>query len=105
MGKNDYGELQRGVWKKGSYDYVIVDEAQDFSRDDIELLKSKARKALLVYGDTAQQLYKFLKDKQTVSMEDIQYFTKFPVEQLVFNHRLPKKLLVLHSILTLKVMN
>ena len=91
-GKNDYGELQRGVWKKGTYDYVIVDEAQDFSRDDIELLKSKARKALLVYGDTAQQLYKFLKDKQTVSMEDIQYFTKFPVEQLVFNHRLPKKI-------------
>ena len=91
-GRNNYGELQRGVWKKGSYDYVIVDEAQDFSRDDIELLKSKARKALLVYGDTAQQLYKFLKDKQTVSMEDIQYFTKFPVEQLVFNHRLPKKI-------------
>lgn len=90
--KNDYGKLQRGVWKKGTYDYVIVDEAQDFSRDDIELLKSKARKALLVYGDTAQQLYKFLKDKQTVSMEDIQYFTKFPVEQLVFNHRLPKKI-------------
>ena len=90
--KNDYGEFQRGVWKKGSYDYVIVDEAQDFSRDGIELLKSKARKALLVYGDTAQQLYKFLKDKQTVSMEDIQYFTKFPVEQLVFNHRLPKKI-------------
>lgn len=91
-GRNNYGELQRGVWKKGSYDYVIVDEAQDFSRDDIELLKSKARKALLVYGDTAQQLFKFLKDKQTVSMEDIQYFTKFPVEQLVFNHRLPKKI-------------
>ena len=91
-GRNNYGELQRGVWKKGSYDYVIVDEDQDFSRDDIELLKSKARKALLVYGDTAQQLYKFLKDKQTVSMEDIQYFTKFPVEQLVFNHRLPKKI-------------
>ena len=91
-GRNNYGELQRGVWKKGSYDYVIVDEAQDFSRDDIELLKSKARKALLVYGDTAQQLYKFLKDKQTVSMEDIQYFTKFPVEQWVFNHRLPKKI-------------
>lgn len=86
------GELTRGSWKKGSYDYVIVDEAQDFSKEDIELLKSKAKKALLVYGDTAQQLYKFLKDKKTVSMEDIQYFTKFPVEQLVFNHRLPKKI-------------
>lgn len=45
-----------------------------------------------MYGDSAQQLYTFIKDKQTVSMEDIQYFTKFPVEQLVFNHRLPKKI-------------
>ncbi len=90
-GRNDNGELERGPWKKGAYDYIIVDEAQDFSREDIELLRSKTRKALLVYGDTAQQLYKFLKDKQTVSMEDIQWFTKFPVEQLVFNHRLPKK--------------
>ncbi|MBP3219192.1 MAG: ATP-binding domain-containing protein [Prevotella sp.] len=90
-GRNDNGELERGSWKKGTYDYIIVDEAQDFSREDIELLRSKTRKALLVYGDTAQQLYKFLKDKQTVSMEDIQWFTKFPVEQLVFNHRLPKK--------------
>lgn len=86
------GELVRGNWKKGSYDYIIVDEAQDFSQEDIELLKSKANKALLVYGDTAQQLYKFLKDKKTVSMEDIQYFTKFPIENLVFNHRLPKKI-------------
>lgn len=90
--RDDNGKLERGEWKKGSYDYIIVDEAQDFSKEDIELLKSKARKALLIYGDTAQQLYKFLKEKETVSIEDIQYFTKFPVEQLVFNHRLPKKI-------------
>lgn len=75
-----------------SADYIIVDEAQDFSKEDIELFKSKARKALLLYGDSAQQLYTFIEDKKTVSMEDIQYFTKFPVEQLVFNHRLPKKI-------------
>lgn len=91
-GRGDDGILTRGSWKKGSYDYIIVDEAQDFSEEDILLLKSKTKKALLIYGDTAQQLYKFLKDKKTVSMEDIQYFTKFPVEQLVFNHRLPKKI-------------
>lgn len=90
--RNEEGQLTRASWKKGSYDYIIVDEAQDFSEEDIELLKSKSKKALLIYGDTAQQLYKFLKDKQTVSMEDIQYFTKFPVEQLVFNHRLPKRI-------------
>lgn len=75
-----------------SADYIIVDEAQDFSKEDIELFKSKAKKALLLYGDSAQQLYTFIKDKKTVSMEDIQYFTKYPVEQLVFNHRLPKKI-------------
>ena len=73
-------------------DYIIVDEAQDFSREDIELFRSRARKALLLYGDSAQQLYTFIRDKQTVSMEEIQYFTKFPIEQLVFNHRLPKKI-------------
>ena len=74
-----------------SADYIIVDEAQDFSKEDIELFKSRAKKALLLYGDSAQQLYTFIQDKKTVSMEDIQYFTKLPVEQLVFNHRLPKK--------------
>ena len=88
----DNGKYNRGAWKKGMYDYIIVDEAQDFSREDIELLRSKARKALLLYGDSAQQLYKFVEHKETVSMEDIQYFTKFPVEQLVFNHRLPKRI-------------
>ena len=74
-----------------SADYIIVDEAQDFSKEDIELFRSRAKKALLLYGDSAQQLYTFIQDKKTVSMEDIQYFTRYPVEQLVFNHRLPKK--------------
>ena len=76
---------------KPSADYIIVDEAQDFSEEDILEFKSKARKALLLYGDSAQQLYKFLKDKRTVSMEEIAIITGFPTEQLVFNHRLPKK--------------
>lgn len=74
-----------------SADYIIVDEAQDFSKEDILKFKSKSKKALLLYGDSAQQLYKFLQDKETVSMEEIAYFTGFPTEQLVFNHRLPKK--------------
>jgi superfamily I DNA/RNA helicase len=69
-----------------SADYIIVDEAQDFSREDILKFKDKARKALLFYGDSAQQLY-----KQTASMEEIAVITGFPTEQLVFNHRLPKK--------------
>ena len=90
--KDDLGMWERGSWKKGTYDYIIVDEAQDFSKEDIELCKSKAKKALLLYGDSAQQLYSFIQDKQTVSMEKIRDITGFPMEQLVFNHRMPKKI-------------
>ena len=75
-----------------SSDYIIIDEAQDFSRDEIELFKTRAKKALLLYGDSAQQLYSFIKDKKTASMEEIAVFTGYPREQLVFNHRLPKKI-------------
>lgn len=81
-------------WEKNgspSADYIIVDEAQDFSKEDILKFKKKARTALLLYGDSAQQLYKFLKDKTTVSMEEIAVLTGYQTEQLVFNHRLPKK--------------
>lgn len=83
---------KQGNWKKGQFDYLIVDEAQDFSREDILLFKSKATKALLLYGDSAQQLYKFFTDKTAISMHDMASITKFPTEQLVFNHRLPKKI-------------
>lgn len=87
------GEIwKKGDWKKGEYDYIIVDEAQDFSREDILLFKSKATKALLLYGDSAQQLYKFFTDKTAISMDEMAYITKFPTEQLVFNHRLPKRI-------------
>ena len=86
------GEWKQGEWKKGTIDYIIVDEAQDFSREDILLFKSKARKALLLYGDSAQQLYKFIPNKTTISMDEMAFITGIPTEQLVFNHRLPKKI-------------
>ena len=86
------GIWQQGDWKKGEYDYLIVDEAQDFSKEDILLFKSKATKALLLYGDSAQQLYKFFTDKTAISMDEMARITSFPTEQLVFNHRLPKKI-------------
>ncbi|MBK9290479.1 MAG: ATP-binding domain-containing protein [Bacteroidetes bacterium] len=85
------GKWEKGDWRKGSYDYIIVDEAQDFTREDILLFKNKAKKALLLYGDSAQQLYEFIEGRKTVTMEEIAYITSFPLEQLVFNHRLPKK--------------
>lgn len=79
-------------WKKGDYDYILVDEAQDFSCDDILMIQKHARKALLLYGDSAQQLYTFLTNKKTADMDEQKRVTGFPDEQLVFNHRLPKKI-------------
>lgn len=85
------GELQRGDWKKGTFDYILVDEAQDFSEEEILIIKNKAT-TLLLYGDSAQQLYKFDKNRNPISMEQIAVITGFSTEQLVFNHRLPKKI-------------
>jgi len=83
-------------WKnkagKPSSDYIIVDEAQDFTLEDILEFKSKANKALFLYGDSAQQIYEFIQNRKTISIEEIYYHTKFPLEQLVFNHRLPKRI-------------
>jgi len=73
-------------------DYIVVDEAQDFSEKDINLFRSKSKKALIMYGDTAQQLYAFRKDNLPISMEEIAVLTSFSIEQLVFNYRLPKKI-------------
>jgi len=89
---DETGKWECTGWKKGDYDYIIVDEAQDFSCEDILMMKKHAKKAMLLYGDSAQQLYKFLKDKKTANMEELKLVTGFPDDQLVFNHRLPKKI-------------
>ena len=86
------GEWKQGDWKKGMFDYIIVDEAQDFAKEDILLFKSKAKKALLLYGDSAQQLYTFIPNKTTISMEKMRDITGFQEELLIYNHRLPKKI-------------
>lgn len=90
--KDENGKWIDQGWKKGSVDYIVVDEAQDFSEKSIKLLKEKANKALILYGDSAQQLYDFIKDAKPISIEDMAYIMKLPMEQLVFNHRLPKKI-------------
>lgn len=74
---------------KSSADYIIVDEAQDFSKSEIDVFKGAAKKALILYGDSAQQIYNGLK-KDLMTMEELAVYTRYPFEQLVFNHRMPK---------------
>ena len=71
--------------------YLIVDEAQDFSREDIDRF-CKVADIVIFYGDSAQQLYAWRKDNPPINIEEIRNHTGFPDEQLVFNHRLPKQI-------------
>jgi DNA helicase IV len=69
--------------------YLIVDEVQDFSEADIKKFLQYAE-IIILYGDSAQQIYSFRRANPPINIEEIEWFTGFPSEQLVFNHRLPK---------------
>lgn len=68
-------------------DYVIVDEVQDLTKEQLEKLIAIARKYVIFFGDDAQKLYRKgtdLKDVKVVSnIQDSNCKT------LKFNHRLP----------------
>lgn len=48
-------------------DYVIVDEIQDFNRDEIQDLINAADKDFFFFGDTAQSIYEGIKDTMPVN--------------------------------------
>lgn len=72
-------------------DYVIVDEIQDFTEEEIMQFVASARKNFFFFGDSAQSVYKSY--KETLSVEDIGYL--FPNKnrpkefELYRNYRLP----------------
>lgn len=76
---------------KPKADFVIIDEVQDFTKAELDLLQQSAGKAFILFGDSAQQIYKGLKP-DLLDMEQIAYHTRLPMESLVLNHRLPKKI-------------
>ena len=77
--------------KQPKADYVIIDEVQDFTKDELAELQKSANKAFILFGDSAQQVYRGLKSN-LLTMEQIAVHTSLPIEQLVLNHRLPKKI-------------
>lgn len=81
------------VWGKGDYDFIIVDEAQDFSLEALKVLDQHCRH-LYVFGDSAQSLYKeFLFDhNKTLKMEDVERFLNQRMDDLILNHRLPESI-------------
>lgn len=78
-------------WKKANCptaDYIIVDEIQDFTMEEVDKMAKAARRAFFFFGDTAQSLYHF--SKRTASVEEIAQRYGLDVLMLHSNYRLPK---------------
>ncbi|MBQ8531400.1 MAG: ATP-binding domain-containing protein [Parabacteroides sp.] len=74
-----------------SADYIIVDEIQDFTKEEIEEFISASEKAFFFFGDTAQSIYGGF--KTTFPVEKIQNLVpqnkRFKTFDLYRNYRLP----------------
>ena len=73
---------------KPSADYIIVDEIQDFSREEVNEFIRAARKCFFFFGDTAQSIYKGI--KHTLSIKELSNMTGIAISNLNSNYRLPK---------------
>jgi len=82
-------------WKNKGYpkaDFIIVDEIQDFDKEEISKFKQAARKAFFFWGDSAQSIFMGLNGKVTQKIWEIAADAKMQADNLSFNHRLPKKI-------------
>ncbi len=84
--RGEDGRPIRDDWQKGHFDYILVDEAQDLSIEDILFLRTQANNVFF-YGDSAQQLL-----PNGARMETIADRLVIPLRELTFNYRLPKKI-------------
>lgn len=74
-------------WDGGQVDYIIVDEAQDFNKDEIDILAAAKTKSIMLYGDTQQQIY-----SGRLNIEEISGHLGIPEKELFNNYRLPKSI-------------
>ncbi len=79
---------------KPSADYVIVDEIQDFTKDEVLEFISATNKKFFFYGDNAQSIYDKYKEGGTMDINDIRSLisnkeNKPKPFELYRNYRLP----------------
>ena len=91
--KNDFSYYWEWENKENcaSEDYIIVDEIQDFTEDEIKRFIKSAKKNYFFFGDTAQSIYDGLDNKKTVPVEKIPSFVPETIRYfpLYNNYRLP----------------
>jgi superfamily I DNA/RNA helicase len=71
-------------------DYLIVDEIQDFSKEEIEEFIKAARVSYFFFGDMAQSIYREKEGNPTISMEELSQMTRQEPMELTANYRLPQ---------------
>jgi len=88
-------------WDCDAVDYIIVDEAQDFTENEIKELSDASIKSIMLYGDSEQQLYKKKRNEKTSAMEktltieQIAAQLSLPQFELLKNYRLPSTIAAL----------
>jgi hypothetical protein len=85
---NLYENIPGGVifTKKPKVDYLIVDEAQDFSQNDVQGFIRDKSQNIIFFGDTLQQLY----SNSGLTLDTLAKKNNFPIVELSNNYRLPK---------------
>lgn len=106
------GALEKGIslnqiihfdkWDGSPVDYLVIDEAQDFNKDQIEVFNNTKRKSIMLYGDSEQQLYSSRDGNSTLSIEEIQDYLNLKDKELTKNYRLPKLIASFASELSIK---
>jgi superfamily I DNA/RNA helicase len=94
------GALEKGIdidqiihfdkWDGQAVDYLVIDEAQDFTKDQIEKFNTAKGKSIMLYGDSNQQVYKLKDASPTLSIEEIQQYLNLRDKELNKNYRLPR---------------
>jgi len=72
-------------WDGNPVDHLIIDEAQDFKKEDIEEFKAAHTKSIMLYGDSQQRVY-----NDGLSIEEIAHQLGLVEKDLFKNYRLPK---------------
>ncbi len=83
-----YHELKDSGYS--NIDYLIIDEIQDFSKEQIERLLKFTNKNFIFFGDDAQQVY-----SKGSNLEDIMRYTnlhKINYKELKKNYRVPRSI-------------
>ena len=88
---NEYFEWEKQGWNKGHYDYIILDEATDLKMPEIQELIDHCT-YFVAFGDDDQQLFSFINTRTKVSQIADKVGVKDNIDNLIYNHRLPKKI-------------